>query len=123
MLHRLRAHVAYTTASGLATWSRDQMAVRYEQAVHIREGEPAEEAPVNEITDVGDLQVFRCDLPLMDEAAAADALATLTSDAVFGQAQPIPGDLSDRPSFVEHHLCDHDEDDRSGCTIIDRVES
>jgi len=32
----------FTRNSGLATWCRDNMAVRYQQAVHIRQGEPAE---------------------------------------------------------------------------------
>ena len=122
MLHRVRARVRYPASSGLAGWSHAQMDVRYGQAVHIREGEPAEEAPVNEVVDDGDYQVFRCDLPLMDEAAAIDAFATLTTASVWGEAltlDPVDGD----PSWIERHECDHDEDDRSGCIVMDRVET
>jgi len=92
------------------------MVVRYGQAVHIRQGEPAEEAPVNVVD--GDL--FYCDLPLMDQAAAEDALATLSDANVLGLSLPLSaeGDLS----FVEHHLCDHAEDSRTGCTVVTRNE-
>jgi len=103
------------------------MLVRYGQAVHIREGEPAEEAPLNEV----DGDVFRCDLPLMDEAAAVDALATLSDHNVLGLTVPL--DDEGTLSWVEYHLCDHavgsvvDEtglliDSRSGCTVVDRNE-
>lgn len=125
MLHRIRAHIAYPTGSGLAVWSRDQMQVRYGQAVHINESLANEEPPVNVVTDDDDVQVFRCDLPLMNEAAAAtDALATLTTAAVWGQALPLPDvDGGPTPSWVEHHLCDHDEPEQTGCTVVTRVEA
>ena len=42
MLHRVRMRARFTASSGLATWCRDQMAVRYDQSVKIREGDPAE---------------------------------------------------------------------------------
>ena len=42
MLHRVRSHMRFTRNSGLATWARDNMQVRFDQAVHIRQGEPAE---------------------------------------------------------------------------------
>ena len=121
-LHRVRAHMRFTRNSGLATWCRDQMAVRYEQAVHIREGEPAAESPVNEVTDDGDRQVFRCDLPLMDEAHAVDAVATLGDHNVLGQSEPHPDPDSPQPSWVEHHECDHADDVRDGCVVVDRRE-
>ena len=124
MLHRVRARVRYPASSGLATWSRDQMAVRHGQAVHINEGAANEEAPANEVVDLGDdTHLFRCDLPLMDEAHAADALATLTADSVFSQALAIPDYMGgESPSWVEHHTCDHDEEHRTGCIVVAREE-
>ena len=122
MLNRVRAHMRFTRNSGLATWARDNMQVRYEQAVHIRQGEPAEEAPVNEVVDDGDRQVFRCDLSLMDEAHAIDAFATLTDANVLGQSEPHPDDDGPVPSWVDRHQCDHDEDDRAGCAVDERAE-
>lgn len=110
------AHVTYPTSSGLAVWSRDQMAVRHGQAVHINPGAANEEAPLNEVVDQGDgTSIFRCDLPLMDEAAAVDALSTLTTAAIWQQALPLPDlDGEPTPAWVEHHLCDHDEDVQAG---------
>ena len=123
MLHRIRAEVAYPTTSWLAVWSRDQMAVRHGQAVHINPGAANEEPPVNEAVDQGDgTSVFRCDLPLMDESAAVDALATLTAASVWVQAVDLPAiDGIPRPSWVEHHLCDHDEPVHTGCTVVTKV--
>lgn len=120
LLHRLRARMQFSPGSGLAQWCYDQMIVRHGQAVHIRQGKPAEEAPVNEVA--GDL--FVCDLPLMDEAAAVDALATLSDANVLGVTVPIidDDDGSSVPSWVEHHRCDHDDDVRSGCVVVARNE-
>ena len=122
MLHRLRARQRHTNTSGLASWCRDQMAVRYGQAVHINPDTPNEEAPVNMVADLGDgTTLFACDLPLMDEAAAVDALATLSDLNVLGQSLTIDDDMGEgSPSWVEHHLCDHDEPSRSGCTVVGR---
>ena len=122
MLDRVRAHMRFTRNSGLATWCRDNMQVRYQQAVHIRPGEAAEEAPVNEVTDDGDRQVFRCDLPLMDEAHAIDAFATLTDANVLGQSEPHPSQDEAVPSWVDRHQCDHEDDIRSGCVVMARSE-
>ena len=122
MLNRVRARMRFTAASGLATWCRDQMQVRYGQAVHINAGEPNEEVPINEVVDDGDWQVFGCDLPLADEAAAADAVATLGDHNVLGQSEPHPTFDGSTPSWVEHHSCDHQEDVRSGCAVVDRRE-
>ena len=94
-------------------WCHDQMAVRYQQAVHIRQGEAAEESPSNVVD--GDL--FRCDLPLMDEAAAQDAFATLSDHNVLGVTVPLDGD-DPAPSWVEYHLCDHADSVRDGCTVV-----
>ena len=117
MLHRLRARMLFPAGHWGPVWCRDQMAVRYGQAVHIRQGEPAEEAPVNVVD--GDL--FVCDLPLMDEAAAVDALATLSDANVLGVTVPLEGEDLD-PSWVEHHLCDHADEVRSGCSVVARNE-
>lgn len=123
MLHRVRAHMRFTRASGLATWCRDNMAVRHGQAVHIRQGEPAAEAPRNETSRDGNSDEFACDLPLMDEAHAIDAVNTLSAPTVLGQSQPIPDGLGgSRASWVERHVCDHDEDVRTGCVVADRRE-
>ena len=121
MLHRVRALMRFPTSSGMATWARDNMAVRYEQAVHIRPGEAAEEAPANVVTDDGDRQVFRCDLPLMDGAHAQDAVETLA--AVFPWSEPHPSEDGPEPSWVEYHQCDHADDNRDGCVVIDRREA
>ena len=122
MLHRVRAAVRFTQQSGLATWCRDNMAVRYQMAVHIRPGTQADEEPVNVVVQDGQHQVFRCDLPLMDSAHAIDALTTLSAPTVLGVSEPLPSGEGARPSWVEYHVCDHDEDDRSGCVVVERRE-
>lgn len=96
------------------------MAVRYQQAVHIRAGEPAEEEPVNTVTDDGDFQVFRCDLPLMDEAHAQDAFNTLSDHNVLGQALELDGEGA--PSRVDRHVCYHDESPPEPCHVVQRAE-
>ena len=116
MLHRLRAQMRFPDGHWGPTWCRDQMAVRYGQAVHIRQAEPAEESPVNLVEG----NLFRCDLPLMDEAAAVDALATLSDANVLGQTVPLLVlDSVLRPSWVEHHRCDHADDVRGGCVVVE----
>jgi hypothetical protein len=117
MLHRFRARMRFSEGHWGPTWCRDQMAVRYGQAVHIRQGEPAEEAPINQIE--GD--VFICDVALMDAAAAQDAVNTLSDHNVLGVTLALDQNL-ELPSYVEYHLCDHAEDDRSGCSVVDRRE-
>ena len=117
MLHRVRSDMRFTASSGLAGWCRDQMDVRYGQAVHIRQGEPDEESPVNLVVDEGEHERFVCDLPLADEAAAVDAVATLSDPNVLGQAV----DLDDgEPSWVDRHPCTHD-DDREPCVLTERL--
>ena len=119
MLHRLRANLRFTAASGMAAWAQAQMAVRYAQAVHIREGEVNEELKRNEIIDEGAVQVFVCDLPLLDQAHAADAYNTLTNASVLTWlASGEPGS-----SWVEHHTCRHDETPPSACSVVSRWES
>lgn len=110
----------FSAGSGLAQWCHDQMVVRYGQAVHIREGELAEEPKTNVVD--GDL--FYCDLPLMDQAAAEDALATLSDENVLGLSLPMQSDVVEdpQPSYVEYHLCDHAEEDRTGCNVVSRYE-
>ena len=111
----------FTSASGLATWCRDQMAVRYQQAVHINEGAPNEEAPLNEVVDEGDEQVFACDLPLMDEAHAEDAMNTLSDANVLGQALMLHDDEDgEQPSWAEHHICHHESEPGRPCEVVRR---
>jgi hypothetical protein len=123
LLHRVRAIIQFQQAQGLATWCRDNMAVRFAQAVHIRPGEMGDEPAVNEVVAApNSRQVFRCDLPLMDEAHAIDAVATLSDANVLGQSEPTPAADRTAPSWVERHVCDHAEDDRTGCVVVDRRE-
>ena len=122
MLNRVRANMLFPTSSGMAQWAVDNLAVRYQQAVHIRQGEPAEEAPLNEFTEQGDYQLFRCDLPLLDAAHATDAVETLAG--IFAWTEPeSDGEGGTTPAWVEHHQCDHDDDVRSGCVVVDRREA
>ena len=120
-LHRIRARLRFTTASGMATWCRDNMAVRHGQAVHINEGLANEELKFNEVVASGDShQEFRCDLPLMDEAAAVDAFSTLTPQSLKDQMVPLEDEES--IAFVEHHTCGHDESPPLPCVVVDRYE-
>ena len=96
------------------------MAVRYQMAVHINVGTDAEEPPINEVIEGGDHRVFECDLPLMDEAHAADAYNTLTAASVTAHAVAFPE--GEGPGFVEHHTCRHDETPRQPCTVVNRQE-
>jgi hypothetical protein len=95
------------------------MSVRFTQAVTIKPGLNNEEKPRNEVVDDGDYEIFRCDLPLQDEAAAEDAFATLTAASVF---DPYAVDFEDgdmtSPSWIEHHKCHHDETPQKPCTSI-----
>lgn len=109
----------FPTSSGMATWCRDNMAVRHEQAVHINDGTEAEEPKRNEVTDDGDHQIFRCDLPLMDDAHAADAFSTI--NGVMGWAVPLGDEAG--PSWVEHHTCHHDETPGKPCEVVSREDS
>ena len=121
-LNRIRANVRYPKSSGMATWSRDQMSVRYTQAVTIKPGLNNEEKLFNEVVeDDADHDIFRCDLPLQDAAAAEDAFATLTAASVF---DPYAVDFEDgSPSWIEHHKCRHDETPQQPCEAIDKVTS
>ena len=124
-LNRIRANVRYPKTSGMATWSRDQMAVRFDQAVYIKPGLNNEEQPRNEVVeDDADHEIFRCDLPLQDAAAAEDAFVTLTAASVFA---PYAVDFEDgdmtSPSWIEHHKCHHDETPQKPCEAIDKVTS
>ncbi len=124
-LNRIRANVRYPKSSGMATWSRDQMSVRYTQAVTIKPGLSNEEQPYNEVVeDDVDHEVFRCDLPLEDSAAAEDAFATLTAASVFGPyAVDFEEDGITSPSWIEHHKCHHDETPQKPCEAINKVTS
>ena len=124
-LNRIRVNVRYPKSSGMATWSRDQMSVRYDQAVTIKPGLNNEEQPYNEVEeDDADHEIFRCDLPLEDATAAEDAFATLSDASVFGYyAEDFQdGDMT-YPSWIEHHKCRHDETPQKPCEAIDKVTS
>ena len=99
-LHRLRAHVRL--GGGLATWARDQMAVRHGQAVHINEGLANEEPKRNEVVDTN---LFICDLPLMNESHAIDAYNTLTAESVLAWVV-APGE--EESWYIERHTCHHE---------------
>jgi hypothetical protein len=119
MLHRVRAHMRFPEGHWGPQWCYNQMVVRYGQATHIRPGEPDKEPPINEV----DGDVFRCDLPLMNEAHAIDALATLSDHNVLGVTIPVQVDGDEvQLSWVERHTCDHDEEVRSGCVVVARNE-
>ena len=112
MLHRVRARMRFTAASGMAGWCHAQMGVRHGQAEHIRPGGPAEEAPLNEVAGEGADQVFTCDLPLADEAAAVDAVSTLTAASVLAWASEYR---------VSRERCRHDETPPGACELADEI--
>lgn len=116
MLHRLRARIQFAEGSGLAAWAKAQMDVRYGQAVHINEGLANEETKINYI----DGEYFVCDLPLMDQSAAEDAVATLSDPTVLGVSLLLPNDVAEEQeqSYVEHHQCYHDEHPSSSCVVV-----
>lgn len=115
MLFRLRASMRWPVGHWGPVWCRDQMAVRFGQAVHIRHGLAGEEAPVNLV----DGATFTCDLPLQDEGHALDALATLSASTVLGQTIPLDDGVG---SWVEVHRCDHNDEVRAGCVVVGREE-
>ena len=120
MLHRVIARLRFTKASGMAPWAHAQMAVRHGMAVHINEGEDNAEPKYNEVIDEGSEQILRCNLPLLNEAHAADAYATLTVGSVWAWlSAPHPGETL----FVEHHTCGHDETPHVPCAVVARKES
>ena len=111
----------FTSGSGLAQWCKDQMDVRYQQAVVINEGAANEEAPLNEVRNEDDEQVFACDLPLADESAAEDAFTTLSDHNVLGQALMLDEyDAYSVKSWIEHHICRHDEMPPQPCQVMSR---
>lgn len=119
MLHRLRARIRYPKTSGLAGWSKAQMGVRHGQAVHIKQGQTNEEPKKNQIVDDGDYEIFECDLPLLNEAHAQDAFNTLGAESVWVQAVNLD-DGEQSSSWIEYHLCRHDETSQQPCSIINR---
>lgn len=112
LYYRTRAQVRWPAASGLAAWAVAQMDVRYQQSVYIRQGEPAEEAPVNHEPEPG---LFVCDLILADQAAADDAFATLSAASVLSQAEVLAYE-DDVPvaSWIDVVECDHAFEVREG---------
>ena len=120
MLHRLRSQMRFTQLSGLAEWCLAQMDVRYQSAVHIRDGESNEEAPENYVIVDGDEELFVCDLPLIDEQEAQDALNTLSDHNVLGQSLTLNG--AGELSWVEYHQCFHGDDPVQPCAVVARNE-
>ena len=123
MVHRVRASVRFTKASGLGPWAKAQMDVRYAQAIHLNEGLANEEPKRNEVVAGEDHDIFICDLPLMNEAHAVDAFNTLTAASVFHpqHVSAFPGE-DGGPSWVERHTCGHDEDPPQPCVVQQRKE-
>lgn len=109
-IHRLRARLRFTTASGMAAWSHAQMEVRHGMAINISAREPK----FNRVAIDGSHSILECDLPLLDAAHAADAFNTLTNASVRAWVQ------SDGRCFVEHHLCRHDETPVAPCSVLSR---
>ena len=111
MKHRARARLVFSKSSGMAQWCKNQLAVRHGQAVHINEGYKNEEPKynINQEYDANNNE-FKCDLPLLDKSHAEDAYNTLTDATIWAYLVDGVG-----VQFVEHHTCDHDETNRSGC--------
>lgn len=117
-IHRIRCSMRFTKTSGMAPWVYAQMDVRYGQAVHINEGLAEEEQKRNEVIEDGDHEFAICDLPLMNEAHAVDAFNTLSDASVMAH---IEDDDQGGPSWIEHHICRHDETPNKPCEIISKV--
>ena len=116
MLHRLRARLVFSKSSGMAQWCKNQMSVRHGQAAHINKGENNEEPKYNILEEWdADNDEIRCDLPLLDQSHAEDAFNTLTDATVWAHLADGVG-----VHWVEHHICDHDESQRSGCVTQSR---
>lgn len=118
MLHRLRAQIRFTKASGLATWAYNQMVLRHTQAVYINSGLANEEPKYNEVVPGTTHDVYRCDLPLMNAAHAQDAYNTLGAASVFHPAYVSAFPDDDTPSWIEYHACGHDEGEP--CSVVSR---
>jgi hypothetical protein len=117
MINRIREKARFTKASGMAVWCRDQMGVRYTQAVSINEGLANEEIKRNEVIDDGDYDIYVCDLPLSDLAYAEDAYNTLSAASVWAYAQNFDDGSS---SWIEHHQCGHNEIPQKPCTVVNK---
>ena len=116
MKHRARARLVFGKSSGMAQWCKDQMAVRYDQAEHMNEGLKNEEPKYNTLQEYdANNDEFKCDLPLLDKDHAEDTFNTLTDATVWAHLVDGVG-----VQFVEHHICDHDESNRSGCVTQSR---
>lgn len=48
-IYRFRAKIRFTKDSGLASWCKDQMAVRFSQTKYVNEGKKNQESPYNNI--------------------------------------------------------------------------
>lgn len=115
--HRLRCHIRLgdTKATNLA----NNASGYFDRAVHIREGGPAEERKRLDVVDVGGgFSDVIGDLPLSDETDASDGF-TLLANALSDSGSIGNGSDVDptRPSWVERHTCDHEDDARNGCVV------
>ena len=115
-INRVRARLRFTNASGLATWAKANMEVRYTQAIHLNEGLANEELKKNDfIADGASHGMYELDIPLMNEAHAIDAYNTL--NAIMAWVVPE----TDGDCFLERHTCYHDEGSPSGCVVNDKI--
>lgn len=122
MTERIRERARFSKSSGMATWCRDQMANRYDQAIYINPDLNNTEPKINEVLDDGDYEIFHCDLPLEREDYATDAYNTLSDASVWYYAEDLGIDEEGNaiPSWVEHHRCYHDEIPNKPCEIVSR---
>ena len=119
MKYRVQTSVLFPKSSGMATWCKDQMDVRYDQAVHLKEGEKNEEQKKNKVVEIdADNERFICDLPLLDQDHAQDAFNILTDDSVWFYAIGADNE-EDVGSYVNLHKCGHDEMPQIPCEDID----
>ncbi len=118
-LHRIKALMRFSNASGMAQWALNNLAVRHQMAVHINVGTDAEEPAVNAVVADGpNHQIYSCDLSLMDEAHAIDAFNTLSAIIPWAAAF----EDSSVEGFIERHVCRHDETPPQPCEAIQRVQ-
>jgi len=116
--HRIRARMRFPQQGGLAQQAFAQTEGRFGRAVTIRAGTIAEEPRQRRV----ERETFVCDLPLPDEEDAEGAYATLAGmldDSLPVDARTPAG--ATVPSWVEHHVCFHDEREQIPCVLIKRA--
>lgn len=119
MIYRLQASILYYKNSGLATWCKNQMDVRYTQAIHLKPDTNKEERPLNKIIEeTDDIERFQCDLPLLNKQHAQDAFNTLSTESIWLQALGSNEDI-ESGSFINLHVCGHDETPQVSCKNLE----